>query len=250
MTSIKDPEKSFGQTLFKYRGVIPLAPLLLTFYLVSWQATNHSFDIYPFGWLTVCFVISIIGELIRVITVGYSPKGTSGRNTEFQVADVLVTDGIYSMVRNPLYLANSVIWIGITACTQNVTFIVFTAVFITWFYFKIIQTEERYLTEKFGEQYLIWKNQTPTIFPNIKAYCKSSRNWNWRKVLRKEKNGIAAILGIYSMLACISTLSESDMSWSTFMKNHPFYAGLGFLGVFLYLIIKSLMRWSRLLENK
>ena len=45
--------------------------------------------------------------------MGFAPRGTSGRNTLGQVAEVLNTSGMYSVVRNPLYLGNFVIWLGL-----------------------------------------------------------------------------------------------------------------------------------------
>ncbi|MGB8874133.1 MAG: hypothetical protein WCC75_12145, partial [Desulfobaccales bacterium] len=45
---------------------------------------------------------------------GLPPRGTSGRNTQGQVAETLNTTGIYSLVRNPLYLGNFLIWLGLS----------------------------------------------------------------------------------------------------------------------------------------
>ena len=58
-------------------------------------------------------IICIVGFLVRFYTIGTTPKGTSGRNTQEQVADVLNFDGMYSMLRHPLYLGNYLIWFGL-----------------------------------------------------------------------------------------------------------------------------------------
>lgn len=47
-------------------------------------------------------------------TIGQVPKGTSGRNTSQQVADTLSTDGVYSVVRHPLYLGNFLMCMGVS----------------------------------------------------------------------------------------------------------------------------------------
>ena len=46
--------------------------------------------------------VSLIGEIIRILTVGFAPKNTSGRNTvDGQIADELNTTGIYSIITPP-----------------------------------------------------------------------------------------------------------------------------------------------------
>ena len=69
--------------------------------------------------------MSFFGLGIRVFTVGFTPKNTSGRNTAEQIADVLNTSGIYSMVRHPLYVGNFFMWLGIGLLTQNPYFVLF-----------------------------------------------------------------------------------------------------------------------------
>ncbi|MGC9453013.1 MAG: methyltransferase family protein, partial [Oceanipulchritudo sp.] len=45
--------------------------------------------------------------------------GTSGRNTKQQVAYSLNTTGFYSVVRNPLYLGNFFMYLGIALFTHH-----------------------------------------------------------------------------------------------------------------------------------
>ena len=56
-----------------------------------------------------------MGFLFRAWAIGTTPAGTSGRNTKEQVAEVLNSTGIYSIVRHPLYVGNYFMWIGIVA---------------------------------------------------------------------------------------------------------------------------------------
>ncbi|MDR2152686.1 MAG: DUF1295 domain-containing protein, partial [Helicobacteraceae bacterium] len=72
--------------------------------------------------LTVLAVlISALGVAIRVYTIGYKHKGTSGRNTKTQQASALNTKGIYSLTRNPLYLGNFLIGWGVIVYTHSLT---------------------------------------------------------------------------------------------------------------------------------
>ena len=59
------------------------------------------------------------------LCVGFTPRGTSGRNTkEGQVAESLNTLGMYSMCRHPLYLGNLLMWLGIVMYMGHLWFAV------------------------------------------------------------------------------------------------------------------------------
>jgi protein-S-isoprenylcysteine O-methyltransferase Ste14 len=69
------------------------------------------------------------------------------------VAEVLNTTWMYSLVRNPLYLGNFIIWLGL-ALFINVwwcTIIVILSFIL--FYERIIFAEEKFLREKFGKTF-------------------------------------------------------------------------------------------------
>ena len=118
-----------GAWLFKYRSILPLILFVLGIILFVENEMN------PENWILkdelhknlyemLCLLISILGLFIRIYTVGYSRPNTSGRNTNEQVAEVLNTTGIYSMLRNPLYLGNFFMWLGIAMLSGNSWFVI------------------------------------------------------------------------------------------------------------------------------
>src|SRR5690625_4190690 len=114
-------------------------------------------------------LVSIAGLSIRLVTIGFTSKNTSGRNTtEGQVADTLNTTGIYSTVRHPLYLGNFLMWLGIALWTGNFWFIISFCLFYWVYYERIMFAEESFLRKKFGDRYLEWAEQTPAFFPSLK----------------------------------------------------------------------------------
>lgn len=109
--ALKEEFERQGTWLFRYRGSLPLIILLIGFFLIVEKQyyPEKIFNInlnYTYIYEICCFLISVFGLFIRFITVGYTPKNTSGRNVKKQVADTLNSKGIYSIVRHPLYLGN------------------------------------------------------------------------------------------------------------------------------------------------
>ena len=101
-----------GNWLFRWRSYLPL--IVIGIFLLSlrgYQYLGHS-EKLDHLWEIFCLLISFFGLGIRVLTVGHTPKGTSGRNTKEQVADTLNTTGMYSIVRNPLYFGNFFMGLG------------------------------------------------------------------------------------------------------------------------------------------
>lgn len=75
----------------------------------------------------------------------------------------LFTKGVYAYSRNPIYLAMMLLGIGLGLATLNVWTIVMTLVAGLVIFQFVIKPEERYLDDRFGEEY--------------EAYKKSVRRW-------------------------------------------------------------------------
>ena len=113
MALVDSFEKS-GNWLFRYRGQIPVILFVAAIPMVYFTDTSFLSKASENIITIISISISLLGFIIRAISIGTTPAGTSGRNTrEGQVAETLNTKGIYSMVRHPLYLGNYFMWIGI-----------------------------------------------------------------------------------------------------------------------------------------
>ena len=116
--ALQEELKTQGDFLFRNRSYLPLIVLVIglgvyisTKYYEIDSATETGFTE---SYELICLGVCLLGLLIRIITVGHSPKNTSGRNTkEGQIADVLNTTGMYSVVRHPLYVGNFFMWLGV-----------------------------------------------------------------------------------------------------------------------------------------
>ncbi|MCL4767781.1 MAG: isoprenylcysteine carboxylmethyltransferase family protein [Hyphomicrobiaceae bacterium] len=75
-------------------------------------------------------------------------------------ATALVTDGPFRYRRNPIYLADMLILLGLAELTRNIWLVLLTPVFgllVTWL---AILPEERHLEARFGDAYRAYKERT------------------------------------------------------------------------------------------
>jgi protein-S-isoprenylcysteine O-methyltransferase Ste14 len=246
---LKKELRKQGDFLFRYRGYLPLIILFagLAVYIFSNMkdaAIGHEFT--EGYYLFVCLLISIIGQIIRIITVGYTPANTSGRNTREQVADKINMTGIYSVVRHPLYLGNFLIWLGLAMLTEDLWFII-AFIFLFWVYYeRIMYAEEVFLQEKFGSPYEIWAEKTPAFIPSFKNYVRQDLDFSWKKILKKEKNGIAGIFVIFFIFNFTGhAIYEGRL---TLVVNFWFYAAA--ISLIFYFIMKYLKRKTKVLDEE
>ena len=120
------------------------------------------------AWELACFVLSLTGLAVRVLTVGFVPGKTSGRNVDAQVAATLNTTGMYSVVRHPLYLSAALLIVAISLVTANWFF---PATGLMLFVLLVVRTriEEENLVARFGESYQRYMERTGRFLPRIRA---------------------------------------------------------------------------------
>ena len=139
--------------LFRYRGFLPV-PFLLVPLLVPGNQTAP-------GWVAAAFLI-VAGELYRI--AGVSAAGTVTRRRSRDVQR-LVTYGVFSWMRNPLYVGNFLIWIGFMTGSGVLWFVPIAIVLFAVEYTLIVRYEEGVLESIFGAEYLAYKQRTPRWFP-------------------------------------------------------------------------------------
>src|SRR5574344_467785 len=211
---LRDKLLKVGDTLFKYRGY----QFVLYFGVaaLSWENFAQTKDSYYFE--LICVFVAFCGMLVRALTVGFVKDGTSGRNTNEQVADELNTDGIYSVVRNPLYIGNFLIFLGVILLTQDVKTIILVSSLYWLFYTPIILTEENFLLGKFGEEYTKYSETVPCLIPSFKNFKKSGRKFSFTMVLFREQDTLlTTVLLFFAAEAIMETAQlgefKMDLSW-------------------------------------
>ena len=232
-----------GNKLFKYRSnlPVPFAVIGLALYLYNIHylgKAEHSLNFEIF-----CLSVGLLGLLIRAITLGYTPKGTSGRNTHGQVADELNTKGMYSIMRNPLYLGNFFMWFAIILFIDIHWFSIVYIMCFWMYYERIIFAEENFLRNKYGDPYLKWTMETPIFLPRLRGWKKPDLHFSFKNVLKREYSGFFAMFFIFALFDLIENYVRSsqwqlDEFWSCALMS----------SAIITLVLRTLKKKTRILH--
>lgn len=197
---------TIGNFFFKYRNFLFIFLYLALFIpsapLFTEEKFGSNYQLYP---LIIGLFITILGQLIRGVTIALAYIVRGGKDKKVH-ADDLVTEGIFKHCRNPLYVGNILMLVGVGILINS---LLFTAVFIPLFLFiyqAIVLAEENFLRGKFGPQFDAYCNRVSRWLINFNGIISTigSMKFNGKRWLTKEYNtqtiwmlGIVVILLFY-----------------------------------------------------
>ena len=111
-------------------------------------------------WNNLGIVLMILAGLSDLSSLYlFFKKRTTPNPMKPEFTTGLVTNGLYKISRNPMYLGMLIILFGFGIYLGNLTpFLILPAFYIVITEMQI-KREERMLEEKFGEEYLVYKNK-------------------------------------------------------------------------------------------
>ena len=177
-----------GNFFFKYRNWI-----FILFYgalfIPSWPLfSKEQFGSHYYIWpIIIGLFVTILGQLIRGLTIGLAYIVRGGKEGK-PYAEGLVTEGIFNHCRNPLYVGNILMLLGVGILANSLVYVAIVIPVFLFIYQAIVLAEENFLRGKFG--------------PGFDAYCKKVNRWvpdlhgigktfgqmefNWRRWILKE----------------------------------------------------------------
>ncbi len=241
--TLREKFESTGNWLFRWRSYLPLVLVgIFTLALFEYEYPSNS-ESMVILWELFCLLVSFLGLGIRIFTVGYKPKKTSGRNTKRQVAETLNTTGAYSIVRNPLYLGNFFVGLGISLFV-HIWWMTLIYILVFWLYYeRIIFAEETYLKNKFGDQYVQWTKVTPAIVPNFRLYKKPDLKFSVKNVMKREYSGFFGVIIALSVLEV-----ASDLIVTKKLQLHTSWTILIVLSFTTWITLRTLKKYTTLLD--
>lgn len=101
-------------------------------------------------------VITGLGVLSFILSVLHM-KDNWRAGVQKDAKTELVTDGIYAISRNPAFLGFDLMYIGILMTFFNPILCLATAIALILFHLQIVNVEEDFLLEAFGQEYLDYR---------------------------------------------------------------------------------------------
>jgi protein-S-isoprenylcysteine O-methyltransferase Ste14 len=183
--------------IFKYRGYLPVIPCLV---LILFSNPSQKAAI-------TSLLLVVFGEATRIFSVAYTGGKTRSNRTN---ADRLITDGPYSRVRNPIYIGNFFIGLGLVFLF-NVWMPYILLIYVPLFLFEygtIISVEESFLFSKFGDEYRRYRQSVSSILPLCKRYKGEKVIPSFIGAFKSERDTFITIFVVYLLtfiVWCLNT---------------------------------------------
>jgi protein-S-isoprenylcysteine O-methyltransferase Ste14 len=175
-----------GAWLFKHRTAIPL-PLALALVIVP--ATSSSVALVISG-----LVLVVAGEGLRLLAV--RQIGAVSRTRTDRLGP-LVASGPFRWVRNPLYIGNIGLWIGLTLAGGLPWLAAPVALLLAFEYHAIVKWEEQLLAARLGDAYRRYMAMVPRWIPRRPPTATDAAQeqapFTWRDTLFSERGTLIAI---------------------------------------------------------
>lgn len=169
--------------------------------------------------------VALLGQTLRAVVIGLAYIRRGGKNRTIY-ADDLVVEGFFAHSRNPLYLGNLLVLLGLFLILNSVPGYVVGIPFFAFVYAAIIAAEEDYLGRRFGAPYREYCSQVPRLWPRwsgLGATMRSMR-FDWRRLVRSEYGATFAWVTAALAMMALESVQRHGLS-----ASRPRLMGIGAL---------------------
>ena len=160
---------SIGNFFFKYRNWLFIILYLLLFVpsppLFSENVFGPNYYLYP---IILGLLITITGQLIRGATIGLAYIVRGGKEGKVY-ANELVTQGIFNHCRNPLYVGNILMLLGVGVLSNSLLYVAVIMPLFLFIYQAIVLAEENFLRNKFKASFDNYCARVNRWIPSLKG---------------------------------------------------------------------------------
>ncbi len=125
--------------------------------------------VYNINKLNIVFIILGITSIIFAIVLWVFAILNSKLMNNIKNNN-LVTTGVYSFVAHPIYSCFLFISIGLILISQNILLFFLPFVFWAFLTISLIKTEEKWLIERYGDEYIIYLKNVNRFIPFKKIF--------------------------------------------------------------------------------
>ncbi|MES2649985.1 MAG: isoprenylcysteine carboxylmethyltransferase family protein [Bacteroidota bacterium] len=238
---------TIGNFFFKYRNWLFIVLYLALFIPSPPVFSEASFGASWYWWpIIIGLIVTVTGQMIRGATIGLAYIVRGGKDGKVYAED-LVTTGIFSHCRNPLYVGNILMLVGVGILSNSLIYLVIFIPLFLFIYQAIVLAEENFLRNKFGEKFVAYCNRVNRWLPSLAGISTTfnGMRFNWKRWILKEYNtqyvwlsGITLIL-----LFKYPELTGGDTTY----RNKLLLIILPVL-LILYLLVRFLKKTKRMVE--
>jgi protein-S-isoprenylcysteine O-methyltransferase Ste14 len=240
-----------GNFFFRYRNLLFILLYLLLFIPSPQLFSEALFGVHYYYWsIIIGLLVTASGQLIRGLTIGLAYIIRGGRDGKVYAED-LVTTGIFNHCRNPLYLGNILMLLGVGILANSLIFVLIVMPAFIFIYQAIVLAEEEFLKNKFGDSFRNYSSRVNRWIPSLQGLASTfqSMKFKWKRWFIKEYNtqyiwltGIALILFFkYPQLT----------NYSDQKRNYLLFIILPLLMIYYLTIryLKKIRKMERLVKN-
>jgi protein-S-isoprenylcysteine O-methyltransferase Ste14 len=177
-----------GNFFFKYRNLLFILLYGLLFLPSPELFTENIFHAEYKSWpLIIGLFVTVLGQAIRGATIGLAYIVRGGKDKKVY-AEHLVSTGIFSHCRNPLYVGNILMLLGVGILANSLIYVAIIMPLFLFIYQAIVLAEENFLRGKFGADFDAYCARVNRWIPSLKGIGAtfSSMEFNWKRWVLKE----------------------------------------------------------------
>jgi len=183
-----------GQWVFPRRLLIPLPAVVVALFFFH---PHHIYGHLEALGLFLSALLVAVGVGLRIWAGGCAGEHT---RTDTIGAPQLTTHGPYAYVRNPIYLGNLILGLGMIGLVRDPRLLILYAIVFPFLYVMIVPAEEEFLRQRFGEAYERYCASVPRMIPRLRPWPgRTDRPFHW-SVLRGEAWIVFYLVVIYAAM--------------------------------------------------
>ncbi len=124
--------------------------------LISWF---FPFAFLPKSLATIGGIALTVAGLTIIVTAIVQMRRAKTNVEPWKPTTAILDDGLYAVSHNPIYAAMCLIYLGMSFLFNSFWFLPPLVLVLLIVHYGVITREEKYLTGKFGDEYLSYKNR-------------------------------------------------------------------------------------------
>jgi len=184
---------AIGNFFFRYRNALfPLVFLLSVIVLrPKFLLGNPTVNRFV---IILGVALAVFGQVFRLMTIGWEYIHRGGKDGKVY-AQRLVQRGMYGITRNPMYVGNALIAVGMALSTCSPVIYGLIIPFFLFVYQAIVSAEEHFLRNKFGAEYEAYRARVNRFIPSVRLLPEafSGMRYNGVLALRHDLSTLAGL---------------------------------------------------------